>query len=182
MVMAWRKKLARMFGLEAPLTRIDTGSAAPDFSLKGLDGKEYSLAALLERGPVVLAFFKISCPVCQFAFPFLQRIAERFSGKSASIIGISQDDARSTKEFNQEYGVTFPVLIDGAGYPVSNAYGLTNVPTVLLIAPDGKAKVSFFGFDKAGLEKIAKELAEHAKVPAAPLFRADEIIPAYKPG
>ena len=180
--MAWRTKLARLIGLEAPLTRIDTGMVAPKFSLKSIDGKEYSLSALLERGPVVLAFFKISCPVCQFTLPFLQRIADRFAGKNASVIGISQDDARSTKDFNQEYAIKFPTLLDTDGYPVSNAYGLTNVPTVLLLGADGKAEVSFLGFDKAGLEKIAARLTQHQNASAIPLFKPDEVIPDYKPG
>jgi len=171
-----------MFGLEAPLTRIDPGTVAPDFSLKAADGKEYSLASLLERGPVVVGFFKISCPVCQFTFPFLQRIADRFAGKNASVIGVSQDDARSTKEFNQEYGVKFPTLLDADGYPVSNAYGLTNVPTVLLIGTDGKAEVSLVGFDKAGMEKIATLLAQHLKAASTPLFKPTEVVPDYKPG
>jgi len=171
-----------MFGLETSLTHVVTGNTAPGFSLKALDGEDYSLGALLERGPLVLAFFKISCPVCQFTFPFVQRISERLAGKSASVIGISQDDARDTKDFNQEYGITFPTLVDGAGYPASNAYGLTNVPTVLLVAPDGTVKVSSTGFDKAALEAIAAELAQHQKISAAPLFRPDEIVPDFKPG
>jgi peroxiredoxin len=179
--MSLPRKLARMFGLEAPLTHIETGNTAPDFSLKALDGKQYSLDSLLARGPVVLAFFKISCPVCQFTLPFLQRIFERF-GQSASVIGVSQDDARNTKEFNQEYGVGFPTLLDEPSYSASNAYGLTNVPTVFLIAPDGTVKVSCMGFDKASLEKIAGQLAQHQKIVAAPLFRPDEVVPAYKPG
>ncbi len=164
------------------MTNIAVGKSAPEFSLKALDGKQYSLSDLLLRGPVVVAFFKISCPVCQFTFPFLQRIFERFAGKNASVIGVSQDDARSTREFNQEYGVTFPTLLDISGYPASNAYGLTNVPTVFLIAPDGQVKVSSMGFDKAGLEQIANELAQAEKIAAAPLFRPDEIVPAFKPG
>jgi peroxiredoxin len=180
--MAWQKKLARMIGLEAPLTNIEPGNTAPGFSLKALDGKEYSLESLLERGPAVLAFFKISCPVCQFTFPFLQRIFERTAGQSASVIGISQDDARDTKEFNQEYGVKFPTLVDDAGYPASNAYGLTSVPTIFLVAPDGKVKVSCMGFDKAALETIARELEQHQTISAAPLFRPDEVVPDFKPG
>ncbi|HTZ46093.1 MAG TPA: TlpA disulfide reductase family protein [Verrucomicrobiae bacterium] len=164
------------------MTNIDVGKNAPGFSLKALDEKEYSLDSLLARGPAVLAFFKISCPVCQFTFPFLQRISERFAGKGASVIGISQDDARSTKQFNQEYGVTFTTLLDAPGYAASNAYGLTNVPTIFLVAPDRTVKVSCMGFDKAGLEKIAAELAQHQKMAAATLFRPDEIVPAYKPG
>jgi peroxiredoxin len=161
---------------------VQTGKTAPSFSLNALDGKQYSLDSLLARGPVVLAFFKISCPVCQFTFPFLQRLAERFAGTNVPVIGISQDDARNTKEFNREYGVTFPTLIDEAGYPASNAYGLTNVPTIFLIDSDGTVKVSCVGFDKGALEKISEELTQQQKISAAPLFLPDEVVPAYKPG
>ena len=164
------------------MTTIAVGNAAPEFKLKSLDGKEYSLAKLLEKGPVVAAFFKISCPVCQFTFPYLQRLAERYSGDSATVIAISQDDARGTKEFNREYGVTFPTLLDEPGYPVSNTYGLSMVPTIFLIEPDGKVKISCMGFDKGDLEKIAGELSQRRKIAAAPLFRTDEVIPAQKPG
>jgi peroxiredoxin len=164
------------------LTNILAGNAAPKFSLKSLDGKSYSLDSLLSHGPVVVAFFKISCPVCQFTAPFLQRIHERFACKNVSVIGISQDDASSTKRFNDQYGVKFTTLLDDKGYPASNAYGLTNVPTVFLIVQDGTAKVSCMGFDKAGLEEIVAELSEQQNIAAAPLFQAKENVPAYRPG
>ncbi len=180
--MAFLKRLLRLIGLEAPLTHIESGHTAPGFSLKALDGKEYSLERFLKRGPAVVAFFKVSCPVCQFTFPFLQRLHERYAADGATVIGVSQDDAKDTKEFNREYGVTFPMLVDSHGYPASNAYGLTNVPTIFLIAPDGKVQVSCTGFSKDDLEKIAAELSQYNKMRAAPLFRTDEIIPAYKPG
>jgi len=164
------------------MTHIVAGNIAPGFSLKGLDGKEYSLGALLGRGPVVAAFFKISCPVCQFTFPFLERIFKRYAGDAATFLGISQDDARSTKEFAAEYGVSFPMVMDEKAYPVSNAYGLTSVPTIFLIEPNGTVKVSSTGFDKKDLETIARELAEQRKIAPATLFRPDESVPANKPG
>ena len=164
------------------MTTIAVGHAAPGFTLKSLDGKEYSLSKLLEKGSVVAAFFKISCPVCQFTFPYLQRLAERYSGDFATVIAISQDDARGTAEFNREYGVKFTTLLDEAGYPISNAYGLSMVPTIFLIEPDGKVKVSCMGFDKGDLETIASELSQRRQIAATPLFRSDEIIPAQKPG
>jgi len=164
------------------LTTIAVGQVAPGFTLKSLDGKEYSLGKLLEKGPVVAVFFKISCPVCQFTLPYLQRLAQRYAGDSATVIAISQDDVRGTKEFNREYGVTFPTLLDDPGYPVSNAYGLSTVPTIFLIEPDGKVKISCMGFDKGDLEKIAAELSQLRKIASAPLFRSDEVIPAQKPG
>jgi peroxiredoxin len=164
------------------LAHIEVGKTAPEFSLPALDGKTHTLASLLQRGPVLLAFFKISCPVCQFTFPFLQRIAERFEGKGVSVVGVSQDDVRDTKDFNREYGVKFTTLVDSNGYPASNAYSLVSVPTIFLVAPDGKIKVECIGFDKAALEKIVMELTQQEKMSAAPLFRPDEIVPAYKPG
>jgi peroxiredoxin len=180
--MSLMNKLARWINSEAPLTTIEVGQTAPGFSLKALDGKEYSLASLLERGPFVLAFFKISCPVCQFTFPFLQRLFERYGGDGLSFLGISQDDARSTKEFNQEYGIKFPTLLDEHGYPASNAYGLTNVPTIFLVMPDGSVKLQCMGFSKGDLEKIGAELAQHRALKAAPLFGKNEVVPDYKPG
>jgi peroxiredoxin len=169
-------------GGEDEMTHIVAGKIAPGFSLKGLDGKEYSLGTLIERGPVVAAFFKISCPVCQFTFPFLERLYRRYGSEGVTFLGVSQDDARSTKDFATEYGATFPMVLDEKGYPVSNAYGLTSVPTILLIDPDGTVRVSSTGFDKKDLETIAGELAERKRIPAAALFRPDEKVPANKPG
>ncbi len=164
------------------MTHIVAGNAAPGFSLKALNNKEYSLTTLMERGPVVAAFFKISCPVCQFTFPFLERLHKLYGGGGATFLGISQDDARSTKSFAAEYGLTFPVLIDEENYPVSNVYGLTTVPTIFLIETDGTVKISSMGFDKKDLETISAALAEREKLSLAPLFRSDEIVPANKPG
>ena len=176
------RRLSRWMGSQDQMTHIVAGNIAPEFSLKSLDQKEYSLRALLEHGPVVAAFFKISCPVCQFTFPFLERLHQCYGSASATFLAISQDDARATKSFASEYGLTFPLVLDADGYPVSNAYGLTNVPTIFLIDPDGKVKVSSMGFDKKELETIARELAERRKMALTPLFRPDEVIPANKPG
>lgn len=164
------------------MTTVLQDAVAPEFTLRGLDGKEYSLGKLLDRGPVVAAFFKISCPVCQFTLPFLERLFQRYGGESMSFLAISQDESRATKEFCKEYGVTFPALVDDDGYPVSNAYGLTNVPTIFLIEPDGRVKVSSMGFDRKDLEAVAAALAERKKMPAAALFRRDEVVPDHKPG
>ena len=166
------------------MTHIVAGNMAPRFSLKALDGKECSLEKLVQQGPVVAAFFKVSCPVCQFTFPFLERIYKRYGGDNVTFLGISQDDARDTKDFAKEFGVTFPMLLDEKqkGYAVSNAYGLTNVPTIFLIETDGTVKVSSMGFDKKDLESIGAALAERSKIAPAPLFRPDESVPAHKPG
>jgi peroxiredoxin len=166
------------------MTRINAGQAGPGFTLKGLDGKSYSLEALSQRGPVVAAFFKISCPVCQFTFPFLQRLYERYGSDEVTFLGISQDDANATTAFAKEYGVTFPMALDEKqnGYPASNSYGLTSVPTIFLIDPDGTVRLSSMGFVKKDLELIAAALAERKKIAPAALFMTNEAVPANRPG
>ena len=164
------------------MTTIVAGQTAPDFSLKSTDGTEYSLSKLLKQGPVFVSFFKVSCPVCQFTFPFLERLYKRYGGKDVTFLGISQDNARTTKEFAEEYGVTFPIALDAEGYPASNAYGLTNVPTSFLIDTDGSVKIASMGFNKMDLEALAAELSQRGKIPLSALFRADEAVPANRPG
>lgn len=164
------------------MTKVLAGYRAPDFALNGANGRPFSLAEALRRGPVVAAFFKITCPVCQFTLPFLERLYEAYGDDRASFVGISQDDARDTKEFCAEFGLCFPALLDEDGYPVSNQYGLTNVPTVFLIAPDGKVQVSSVGFVKADLEKISAELGRYWERTPVAVFRPDEVVPDYKPG
>ena len=164
------------------MTKVLAGHAAPDFTLHDASGKTVSLAEALKKGPVVAAFFKISCPVCQFTFPFLERLHKAYGAEGATFLGISQDDAADTKDFLFEYRVTFPAAIDDDGYPASNAYGLATVPTVFLIAPDGKVLVSSIGFVKKDLEQISAEIGKHLKREPGPLFMPDEVIPESKPG
>lgn len=180
--MSLLRRLKSLIGAQKEMTNIVAGQKAPGFSLKALDGKEYSPETLLKRGPIVVAFFKISCPVCQFTFPFLERLYLRYGREGVTFLGISQDDARKTKEFAQEYGVTFPMVLDSGGYPVSNAYGLTNVPTIFLIDQNGTVKISSIGFNKKDLEAIAADLAERRDIPRAALFQPNEAVPANKPG
>jgi peroxiredoxin len=161
---------------------IQAGDKAPLFSLRDAGGNEYSLQDELRKGPVIAAFFKISCPVCQFTFPFIERLYKSYGANVATFLGISQDDSLDTREFCQEYGVTFPALVDDERYTVSNLYGLTNVPSIFLIGADGVVKVACIGFDKVKLETISSELAALAKRPSTPLFRAGEVVPSFKPG
>jgi peroxiredoxin len=180
--MSIMRRLSRWVGSSGKMTTIATGNKAPDFSLKSTDGTEYSLHTLLERGPVFVSFFKVSCPVCQFTFPFLERLYKRLAANDVTFIGISQDTCRASREFSDEYGVTFPVLIDAVGYHASNAYGLTNVPTSFLIDTDGTVKITCLGFNKKDLEAIAADLSVRQKLPSVPLFRSDESVPDLRPG
>ena len=165
------------------MAALTVGAAAPDFTLETMNGSRFSLQEALRRGPVVLAFFKISCPVCQFAFPYLERLHKVYGSNSATLVGISQDSRQDTARFVREYGITFPVLLDSPqNYPVSNAYGLTNVPSVFWIEPGGEIQVSSVGWDRKDIERISSMMAELSSLSPAQIFTAGENVPDYRPG
>lgn len=133
---------------------LDTGDRAPDFDLALAGGGRRSLTGLLEAGPVLLVFYKGSCPTCQLTLPYL----ERLQGGRFQVYAISQDNAQTALEFNQAFGVNLPNLIDPAedGYVVSNAYGITHVPTMFLVELDQSISWAWSGFHKAQLESLAE--------------------------
>ncbi len=151
---------------------LETGATAPDFSINDLEGRRQSLREALEHGPVLAIFFKISCPTCQLTLPFLGRLKP-----ALQVIGISQDDAPSTKEFLEYFKIALPVLIDPEQehYPVSTAYRLTNVPSLFLIERDATISWAIHGFHRGDLEQLAARYG-------VTLFGSTEKVPLMKPG
>lgn len=165
------------------MAALNPGTRAPDFTLPAMDGKQFSLHDALQRGPVLAAFFKISCPTCQYALPFLQRIYEVYGNKNITLVGISQNGKKDTAVFAREFGITFPILLDDAStYPVSNAYGLTNVPTIFWIAPDGEIEISSVGWVRKEMEEFNQRAAQASADHANPLFRPNEQIADFRAG
>ena len=165
------------------MAALAVGTKAPGFELKTMDGKRFSLSDELAQGPVVLAFFKVSCPTCQYAFPFLERLHQAYGQKGVALVGVSQNDARDTAAFVKEFGVTFPVLLDDTrSYPASNAYGLTNVPTLFWVAPDGEIEISSVGWVKADFDQINRKMAEAGKAAPAAVFKPGEDVRDFRAG
>lgn len=165
------------------MAALNAGVLAPDFTLPTVQGGTVSLREALAKGPAVLVFFKKSCPVCQYALPFLERLYQANRATNVTVLGISQDNAHDTKAFMREYGVTFPVALDDpAKYKASNAYGLTNVPTVFYIAPGGEIEISCVSWSKADVEAVNRKLADYRNQPPTPLWRKGEAVQDFRAG
>jgi peroxiredoxin len=153
---------------------LQAGATAPSFTLEDTKGRTVSLAELLTKGPVALAFFKITCPTCQLTLPFLDRMA---ASKKLQFVAVSQDNRKGTVEFQNEYGVHFTTAIDPAeaGYEVSNAYGISVVPSIFVVEPDGRIAASFDGFSRQEMESLGKR----AQIPP---FGPGDYVPEWKAG
>jgi peroxiredoxin len=164
---------------------IAAGQAAPSFSLSSTDGVTRSLKEGLSRGPVLAAFFKVSCPTCQYAFPFLERMYQQLGSAGAKDLqfwGIVQDDANHGRMFAKELKITFPILCDDEPFEISSEYGLNFVPSIFLIASDGRVEIASDGFTKADFVAIHKSFAAHYAVKPPELFQPSDRVPEFKPG
>lgn len=165
------------------MTALDKGMRAPEFTLSRADGKSsVTLKGLLDGKGAVLAFFKKECPTCQLEFPFVERMAKALKGKGVHLLGIGQNPAGDVRAFAKDHGCTFPMATDAEPYATSAAYGLTHVPTLFLVDPEGKIRRTEIGFSKASLEAFLKEASGLAGATAPPLFRPTDDAPDTQPG
>ena len=165
------------------MATLAAGVTAPGIELPLADGKKFSLAEARKQGPVVAAFFKVSCPVCQYAFPYIERLYRAHAGSNVTFVGISQDSAPDTEAFALRYGLTFPMALeDTKKYRVSSAYRLTNVPSIFFIAADGEIELASIGWNKKDIETINQKLAQASKKPATAVWKPGEDVADFRAG
>lgn len=165
------------------MATLDAGTQAPQFELPAVGGSKFSLQDALTQGPVLAVFFKISCPTCQYALPYYERIYKTYGRGKLSIVGVSQNDKKDTADFLKKYGITFPVLLDDTKtFPASNAYQLTNVPSVFWISEDGEIEISSVGWSRQEFEEIVQKAASVTEQSPKPVFQPSEQIADFRAG
>lgn len=134
---------------------------AIDFELKDQHGKTHKLSDY--KGKVVfLNFWATWCPPCKMEMPDIQKIYEKYEkqGEKSEVVILSvvapntqdEKDIDGIKEFLEENGYTYPVLMDDGGYTFG-AYRISSLPTTFMIDKEGNV----FGYVQGGLSQEAME-------------------------
>jgi len=136
----------------------EVGKLAPDFTLTGLDGQEVSLSDF--RGePVLLNFWASWCGPCRIEMPLLQEVYEQWTSKGLVLLAVNlQEDPAKVKEFIDDAGYTFPVLL-APGNKAPLSYNIRGIPATFFIDADGVIRDikigAFFGMGEIE-SKLAK--------------------------
>jgi peroxiredoxin len=139
------------------------GKEAPDFVLRGLDGRNLRLSEF--RGQVVLVnFWNRSDGDSRQQMPALDRINITYQRAGLVVIGVSVDeDLRRSKEFAAAMGVSYPILFD-TGTKIGTDYLLQKMPMTILVDRSGVVRYSAAGFKRGGerlyLDQIRELLRE----------------------
>ena len=166
------------------MATIAPGDPAPSIegTFEDAGGSPHALADALGAGPVVLAIYKSSCQASKTVFPFLERLHQRHGGDGLTVLGVSQDSANVTRSFARRAGVSFPILIEPDGYPISRAFAITATPTIFLLK-DGAVSYATMGFFKDPLNELGHVTAGAVGVLGSDLFtEADAGTPIFVPG
>jgi peroxiredoxin len=129
---------------------VSTG-AAPDFTLRTLDGRNLRLQE--QRGQVVLVnFWATWCGPCRQEMPHLKRLYDKYKGAGFVLLGVNiDDDMRKASELATATGLNFPVLFD-TDKKVTRSWDLGAMPSTVLIDRDGRVRHIHRGY-RDGLEQ-----------------------------
>ena len=119
----------------------------------------------------LLVFFETDCPTCQLALPYLNALGN----DAVQVIGLSQDDEARTQQFVKDMGISYRVAVD-SGWKFTRAFDPQSVPAMYLLDERGNVLQTLVGFDKAGLNALAKAVNRPAIAPE------NDGAPAWKPG
>ncbi len=116
----------------------DAGSNAAgyenDFTLIDLDGEEVSLSDFAGK-IVMLNFWATWCPSCKAEIPDFIEVYDDYRDKGVQFIGVSDEDMPTLRQFVQEYGINYPILVDDAG--IGGHWGVRAIPTTFILGRDG---------------------------------------------
>jgi peroxiredoxin Q/BCP len=91
---------------------IQAGQKFPDFSLKNQDGKTRTLADYKGKWLVLYVYPKDDTPGCTIQGKSFTAQKAAFEKLGVNIVGVSQDDVKSHKDFCQKYSFTIELLAD----------------------------------------------------------------------
>jgi peroxiredoxin len=145
---------------------VGIGDTAPDFTLPGTGGRDYSLSSY--RGhPVVLVFYPgDNTAVCTTQLKSYTADFAEFEGVDAQLLAISPQDVASHEGFSDKHGFKFPLLAD-VDKAVGAAYGV--------LGPIGFYRRSVFVVDKDGVIRYA-----HRAIAGLTYKSSDELVKAVR--
>lgn len=133
----------------APTPVSALGEAAPDFTLRDMNGQSVSLASL--KGKVVLmSFWATWCLPCQKEMPELEKLYKELGPQGFVVLSISADDARSSSQVKpliMKNGYTFPVLLDKETAVVSQYNPTKTLPYSVLVDRAGRIQKVHQGYN-----------------------------------
>ncbi|MBI4021082.1 MAG: thioredoxin family protein [Candidatus Aenigmarchaeota archaeon] len=163
------------------------GEPAPDFSLKGIDGRVYDLNSYRGRKKAILVVFMCNhCPYVKHKISAIVALDRQFKKKGLLVIGINSNDPSQHPEdsvdgmkiFAENRGIVFPYLVDEA-QDVARAYGASCTPDPFLL--DGQLRLVYHGRIDDAIEPRTTPTTAEMRRAIEQLIAGEEVSVEEKP-
>lgn len=138
---------------------VSPGQVAPDFRLRDLSGKTYTLASFKGK-PVVITFWASWCPICRAEFPRLHQLAQEYQVPFVVISREPRDTEPVVRDYMKNYPRFLPLLAQPGGdnpVAVANRYKVLGQPWTFVLDGEGKLVNLYAG--KVEIEAVKDDLA-----------------------
>lgn len=124
------------------------GSAAPAFTnVQPMTGAPKDLSSL--KGKVVIVDFWASwCGPCRLVAPKLGALKDKLGAQGLSVVGVTTDEPDVAATAVEKHGMKYTSVVDSKG-DTSKAWGITNLPTMLVVDKKGVVRDVFVGWDSS---------------------------------
>jgi peroxiredoxin len=150
---------------------LTVGDRAPSLALPDTVTGE-PLTDPWSAGATAVVFFKVTCPVCHMVAP---KVAALAAG-GARVVAVGEDPPPALVRYAAEKGQEVPTVSEAAPYPVSAAFGISSVPSLFVVGPDGVISLAVGGWDRQRWNEAAAALG------AGPVSDEGDGLPVFRPG
>lgn len=143
---AMQEDLERISARENAQKAMTPGAPAPDFTVRDLDGKDFTLSSLKGKY-VVLDFWGSWCGWCIKGIPDMKKSYEKYKGR-IEFVGVDCNDTEEAwKKAVEEHQLPWINVYNDGNPDVSMMYGVSGYPTKFIIDPEGKINKRVIGED-----------------------------------
>ena len=137
---------------------INPGDKAPEFRLPSTTGQPVTLGELSASGRVLLVFVTAECPTSRLVLERLELLAEPLREADVALVAVHEDLPDVAARTMARCRATFLTLSEPEPYATSAAFGLSTVPTAVLVGRDGRAEVVVSGWDAEAYDRLASRV------------------------
>lgn len=117
----------------------------PNIKIKEYNGSEKMLTSYKFK-VLLINFWASWCEPCKEEIPFLNNIYNQYKDKGVMVLGITEDDAKSIKEFIKKIPINYPIIMDDGS--ISDAFKVIGYPMTYFYDYEGKLLTQTFGLQR----------------------------------
>ena len=136
---------------------LNEGDKAPDFTAKDQNGKTISLSDFKGKNVILYFYPKDDTPGCTAEACSFRDNYQSMLSKGFEVIGVSTDDEKSHKKFEQKFNLPFPLIAD-TDKSIVEAYGVWVEKNMYGKKYMGTARTTFIINSSGVIDKIISKV------------------------